>query len=104
MYMLKRFSPVKEIRKTLKNMYMAGLKNFARICDEMEQMKSYKPLEDGSGVVDPYMIVMNKAHDGYRRPYGRDAELEVMQINIKKQQKNLEPMMWKFAEQPPERR
>nr|KAJ0198628.1 hypothetical protein LSAT_V11C600306600 [Lactuca sativa] len=70
-------------------MHMAGLKNFARICDEMknedpnkefpilsqmskEQMKSYKPLEDGSGVVDPYMIVMNKAHDGYRRPYRRE--------------------------------
>nr|KAJ0225367.1 hypothetical protein LSAT_V11C100021220 [Lactuca sativa] len=94
-------------------MHMAGLKIFARICDEMEQMKIYKPLEDGSGVVDPYMIVMNKAHDGYHRPYGRDvanrlikkwvvAELEVMRINIKKQQKNLEPMTWKFVEQPPE--
>ncbi|CAH1446507.1 unnamed protein product [Lactuca virosa] len=39
---------------------------------EIEQIKNYKPLEDGSDVVDPYMIVMNKDHDGYRRPYGRD--------------------------------
>nr|KAJ0192937.1 hypothetical protein LSAT_V11C800446730 [Lactuca sativa] len=32
----------------------------------MEQIKNYKPLEDESGVVDIYMIVMNKENDGYR--------------------------------------
>ena len=34
-------------------------------------MKNYKPLEDGSDAVDPYMVVMNKENDGYRRLYGR---------------------------------
>nr|KAJ0195947.1 hypothetical protein LSAT_V11C700381590 [Lactuca sativa] len=39
---------------------------------KIEQMKNYKPLEDGSGFVDIYMIVMNKENDGYQRLYGRD--------------------------------
>lgn len=34
-------------------------------------MKNYKPVEDGSVLVDPFMIVMNKEQDGYRRLYGR---------------------------------
>ncbi|KAL4575690.1 hypothetical protein LXL04_011774 [Taraxacum kok-saghyz] len=38
---------------------------------KLEQMKNYKPQEDESDVVDPYMIVMNKENDGYRRLYGR---------------------------------
>ncbi|KAL4554299.1 hypothetical protein LXL04_039578 [Taraxacum kok-saghyz] len=38
---------------------------------KLEQMKNYKPLEDESDVVDPYMVVMNKENDGYRRLYGR---------------------------------
>ncbi|KAL4567182.1 hypothetical protein LXL04_022757 [Taraxacum kok-saghyz] len=36
-----------------------------------EQMKNYKPQEDESDVVDPYMVVMNKENDSYRRLYGR---------------------------------
>ncbi|CAH1449408.1 unnamed protein product [Lactuca virosa] len=36
-----------------------------------EQMKNYIPQEDGSDTVYPYMIVMNKEIDGYRRLYGR---------------------------------
>ncbi|KAL4573773.1 hypothetical protein LXL04_020590 [Taraxacum kok-saghyz] len=38
---------------------------------KLEQMKNYKPQEDESDVVDPYMVVMNKENDGYRRLYGR---------------------------------
>ncbi|KAL4589485.1 hypothetical protein LXL04_002392 [Taraxacum kok-saghyz] len=38
---------------------------------KLAQMKNYKPLEDESDVVDPYMVVMNKENDGYRRLYGR---------------------------------
>ncbi|CAI9277652.1 unnamed protein product [Lactuca saligna] len=38
----------------------------------LEQMKNYKPLEDGRDAVDRYMIVMNKDHDGYCRLYSRD--------------------------------
>ncbi|KAL4590537.1 hypothetical protein LXL04_003469 [Taraxacum kok-saghyz] len=34
-------------------------------------MKNYKPLEDESDVLDPYMVVMNKENDGYRRLYVR---------------------------------
>ena len=34
-------------------------------------MKNYKPQEDESDVVDPYMVVMHKENDGYRRLYGR---------------------------------
>ncbi|XP_023750147.1 uncharacterized protein LOC111898476 [Lactuca sativa] len=37
-----------------------------------EKMMKYKPLEDGNDVVDPYMIVMKKENDGYRRLYGND--------------------------------
>ncbi|KAL4574316.1 hypothetical protein LXL04_021145 [Taraxacum kok-saghyz] len=38
---------------------------------KLEQMKNYKPQEDESDVVDPYMVVMHKENDGYRRLYGR---------------------------------
>ncbi|KAL4579197.1 hypothetical protein LXL04_015335 [Taraxacum kok-saghyz] len=38
---------------------------------KLEEMKNYKPLEDESDVVDPYMVVMNKVNDGYCRLYGR---------------------------------
>ncbi|KAL4561440.1 hypothetical protein LXL04_033606 [Taraxacum kok-saghyz] len=38
---------------------------------KLEQVKNYKPLEDESDVVDPYMVVMNKENDGYHRLYGR---------------------------------
>ncbi|KAL4578452.1 hypothetical protein LXL04_014575 [Taraxacum kok-saghyz] len=38
---------------------------------KLEQMKNYKLQEDESDVVDPYMVVMNKENDGYRRLYGR---------------------------------
>ena len=34
-------------------------------------MKHNKPLEDESDAVDPYMVVMSKENDGYRRLYGR---------------------------------
>ncbi|KAL4589352.1 hypothetical protein LXL04_002258 [Taraxacum kok-saghyz] len=36
-----------------------------------EKMKHNKPLEDESDAADPYMVVMNKENDGYRRLYGR---------------------------------
>ncbi|CAH1412402.1 unnamed protein product [Lactuca virosa] len=39
--------------------------------NKIEQMKKYEHLEDESDVVDPYMIVMKKENDGYRRFYGR---------------------------------
>ncbi|KAJ0578411.1 putative transposase, Ptta/En/Spm, plant [Helianthus annuus] len=38
---------------------------------KIEQMKNYKPPEDGSALVDPFTVVMNKEHDGYLRLYGR---------------------------------
>ncbi|KAL4579655.1 hypothetical protein LXL04_015811 [Taraxacum kok-saghyz] len=38
--------------------------------DNTARKLNYKPLEDESDVVDPYMVVMNKEHDGYRRLYG----------------------------------
>ncbi|CAH1420804.1 unnamed protein product [Lactuca virosa] len=56
----KRCSRAKEIRRSLKNMHKACPKSFARICDEMEQMKKYEHREDESDVVDPYMIMMKK--------------------------------------------
>ncbi|KAL4561954.1 hypothetical protein LXL04_034140 [Taraxacum kok-saghyz] len=67
----KRCLRAKEIRLSLKNIHTAGPKSFARIRDEMEQMKNYKPQDDESDVVDPYMVVMHKENDGYRRLYGR---------------------------------
>ncbi|KAL8251805.1 hypothetical protein R6Q59_035498, partial [Mikania micrantha] len=36
-----------------------------------EQMRNYKPSEDGSALVDPFIDVMNKDQHGYRRLYGR---------------------------------
>ncbi|KAL4561956.1 hypothetical protein LXL04_034142 [Taraxacum kok-saghyz] len=36
-----------------------------------EEMKNYKPQDDESDVVDPYMVMMHKENDGYRRLYGR---------------------------------
>ncbi|KAD5802470.1 hypothetical protein E3N88_13830 [Mikania micrantha] len=36
-----------------------------------EQMRNYKPSEDGSALVDPFIAVMNKDQHGYRRLYGR---------------------------------
>ncbi|KAL4564766.1 hypothetical protein LXL04_028837 [Taraxacum kok-saghyz] len=69
-YVAKRCLRAKEIRMSLKNIHTAGPKSFTRIRDEMEQMKNYKPQEDESDVVDPYMVVMNKENVGYRRLYG----------------------------------
>lgn len=34
-------------------------------------MKSYQPLEDGSGLVDPFVAVMGKEYDGHCRLYGK---------------------------------
>ncbi|XP_052619923.1 uncharacterized protein LOC128126189 [Lactuca sativa] len=39
--------------------------------NKIEQMKKYEHLEDESDAIDPYMIVMKKENDGYRRLYGR---------------------------------
>ncbi|KAL4582396.1 hypothetical protein LXL04_006944 [Taraxacum kok-saghyz] len=39
--------------------------------DNTARKLNYKPLEHESDVVDPYMVVMNKEHDGYRHLYGR---------------------------------
>ncbi|CAH1427131.1 unnamed protein product [Lactuca virosa] len=97
--------------------------------NKIELMKKYEHLEDESDAVDPYMIVMKKENDGYRRLYGlmesfkaneverneliemrkeiqedhekKQAELEAMRIDIKNQQQNLEAMMRKLAEQQP---
>ncbi|KAL6584466.1 hypothetical protein OROMI_003755 [Orobanche minor] len=38
---------------------------------KIEQMKNYKPPEDGNDAVDPYMAVMKKENNGYRGLYGR---------------------------------
>ncbi|KAL8201984.1 hypothetical protein R6Q57_011131, partial [Mikania cordata] len=55
----------KEIRMSQKNMYTAGPKIFARIRDEMKQMKNYKYSENESALMDPFRIVMNKGNGGY---------------------------------------
>ncbi|KAL8198003.1 hypothetical protein R6Q57_029958 [Mikania cordata] len=36
-----------------------------------EQMRNYKPSENESASVDPFIVVMNKEQHGYRRLYGR---------------------------------
>ncbi|PWA47490.1 hypothetical protein CTI12_AA497080 [Artemisia annua] len=36
-----------------------------------EQMKNYKPPENESSPTDPFLAVMNKEYDGYRRLFGR---------------------------------
>ncbi|CAH1421292.1 unnamed protein product [Lactuca virosa] len=41
------------------------------MANKIEQMKKYEHVEGESDVVDPYMIVMKKENDGYRRLYGR---------------------------------
>ncbi|KAL8245948.1 hypothetical protein R6Q59_007164 [Mikania micrantha] len=38
---------------------------------KIEQMRNYKPSENGSALVDPFIAVMNKDQHGYRRLYGR---------------------------------
>ncbi|KAL8255312.1 hypothetical protein R6Q59_033533 [Mikania micrantha] len=38
---------------------------------KIEQMRNYKPSEDESALVDPFIGVMNKEKHGYRRLYGR---------------------------------
>ncbi|KAD6796384.1 hypothetical protein E3N88_07280 [Mikania micrantha] len=76
----KRCLQAKEIRMSQKNMHTAGPKSFARIRDEMEQMKNCKSLENESASVDPFTIVMNKENSGYCRLYGRG----VTNILIKK--------------------
>ncbi|KAK1429859.1 hypothetical protein QVD17_12141 [Tagetes erecta] len=49
----------------------AYLDTYDDTAKKIEQMKNYKPLEDGSALVDPFKIVMNKEHDGYLRLYGK---------------------------------
>ena len=34
-------------------------------------MKNYKPSEDGSTSVDPFLAIMGKEYDGHRRLYGK---------------------------------
>lgn len=41
-------------------------------------MKNYKPPEDGSGVNDAYLVVMDKEHDGRRRLYGKGVTNKVL--------------------------
>ncbi|KAL4574074.1 hypothetical protein LXL04_020896 [Taraxacum kok-saghyz] len=55
-------------KRTAGRVYVDTYDNTART---LEQMKNYKPLEDESDVVDPYMVLMNKQNDGYRRLYDR---------------------------------
>ncbi|KAL8205046.1 hypothetical protein R6Q57_010669 [Mikania cordata] len=38
---------------------------------KIEQMRNYKPSENESASVDPFIVVMNKEQHGYRRLYGR---------------------------------
>ncbi|KAL4578409.1 hypothetical protein LXL04_014532 [Taraxacum kok-saghyz] len=38
---------------------------------KIEQMKNYKPSEDGSTSVDPFLAIMGKEYDGHRRLYGK---------------------------------
>ncbi|KAJ0579774.1 putative transposase, Ptta/En/Spm, plant [Helianthus annuus] len=46
---------------------------------KIEQMKNYKPPEDGSVLVDPFTAVMNKEYDGYLRLYGRGVTKKMME-------------------------
>lgn len=52
-------------------------------------MKNYKPPEDGSALVDPFKIVMNKEHDGYLRLYGKGVTKKM----LKKVEGGVEPYM-----------
>ncbi|KAD4586580.1 hypothetical protein E3N88_24181 [Mikania micrantha] len=67
----KRCARAKQSRMSQKNMHTAGLKSFARIREEMEQMKNYKAAENENTTIDPFLVVMNKENYGYRRLYGR---------------------------------
>ncbi|KAL4561779.1 hypothetical protein LXL04_033953 [Taraxacum kok-saghyz] len=90
-------------KRTDERVYVDTYDDTAR---KLEKMKNYKPLEDESDVVDPYMVVMNKENDGYRRLYGRGvtniwikkAELEAMQIDINNQREKFEEMIRVFRE------
>lgn len=41
-------------------------------------MKNYRPLEDGSGPVDPFLGVMPKEYDGHHRLYGRGVTNKIL--------------------------
>ncbi|KAI3778817.1 hypothetical protein L2E82_08202 [Cichorium intybus] len=55
-------------RRTIGNKYIDTYDDTAK---KIEQMKNYKPLEDGSGPIDPFEATMGKEYDGHRRLYGR---------------------------------
>ncbi|KAL2894635.1 hypothetical protein RDABS01_010544 [Bienertia sinuspersici] len=48
-----------------------GPKSFARRREEMDAMKNYTPLDDGSGPKDPYLGVMDKEYTSRRSLFGR---------------------------------
>ncbi|GJS26008.1 hypothetical protein Tco_0486628 [Tanacetum coccineum] len=58
-YVLKRCLAAMDLRLSQKNMHTAGLKSFARICEEMEKMRNYNPLENDSAPADPFLAKVN---------------------------------------------
>ncbi|XP_021995057.1 uncharacterized protein LOC110891818 [Helianthus annuus] len=57
----------------------AYLDTYDDTATKIEQMKNYKPPEDGSVLVDPFTAVMNKEYDGYLRLYGRGVTKKMME-------------------------
>ncbi|KAL4561734.1 hypothetical protein LXL04_033908 [Taraxacum kok-saghyz] len=101
---VEHYSICRKLLQELRAVQLANINIATLSYDHQEQMKNYKPLEDETDVVDPYMVVMNKENDGYRRLYGGDvtnrlkrtmtkrfkrtkkkAELEAMPIDINNQ-------------------
>ncbi|KAK9074853.1 hypothetical protein SSX86_003172 [Deinandra increscens subsp. villosa] len=56
----------------------AYLDTYDDTASKIEQMKNYKPSEDGNASVDPFRVVMNKEHHGYVRLYGRGVTKTMM--------------------------
>ncbi|PWA40872.1 transposase, Ptta/En/Spm [Artemisia annua] len=68
---MKRCLAARNLHLSQKNMHTAGPKSFARIREEMENMRNYNPPEDESAPADAFLVVMNKEYDGHRRLFGR---------------------------------
>ncbi|MFS7922358.1 hypothetical protein Hanom_Chr03g00248141 [Helianthus anomalus] len=59
----------------MKNLYVLTFKSqllvLVMLLFGLEQMKNYNHPEDGSALVVPFTVVMNKEHEGHLRLYGR---------------------------------
>lgn len=62
-------------RRTVGNKYVDTYDDTA---NKIEQMKNYKPLEDGSAPLDPFLATMGKEYDGHRRLFGRGVTNRLM--------------------------